>query len=134
MIAEDSHTIRKLIQNHLEGAGYTVTSVCDGQAAWEAIEGRAAADEPQFDLLISDIEMPRMDGLYLTRKIKGTKQLSHIPVILFSSLITPDNLKKGQAVGADLQISKPAVHQISQFADQLLAKGDQVVQQAGATF
>ncbi len=118
LIADDSHTIRKLIQSHLEKAGFNVTAVADGQHAWEKIEERAG--KRQFDLLVSDIEMPRMDGLFLTRKLRESSMASDLPIILFSSLITPDNLKKGQAVGANLQISKPCVHQISMYASQVL--------------
>lgn len=126
LIADDSHTIRKLIQRHLENAGFKVTAVADGQYAWEKIEERAGqarlagAGRRQFDLLVSDIEMPRMDGLFLTRKLRESSMAPDLPIILFSSLITPDNLKKGKAVGADLQISKPCVHQISMYAGQVL--------------
>ena len=126
LIADDSHTIRKLIQTRLENAGFNVTAVSDGQQAWEKIEERAGparlagAGKRQFDLLVSDIEMPRMDGLFLTRKLRESGMAPDLPIILFSSLITPDNLKKGQAVGANLQISKPCVHQISKYASQVL--------------
>ncbi len=66
--------------------------------------------------------MPRMDGLHLTRKIREFSSLAQMPVVLFSSLITPDNLKKGKSVGANLQISKPSIHRLAQIADELLAK------------
>ncbi len=118
LIADDSHTIRKLIQTHLESAGFNVTAVADGQQAWEKIEERAG--KRQFDLLVLDIEMPRMDGLFLTRKLRESRMASELPIILFRSLITPDNLKKGKAVGANMQISKPCVHQISKYASQVL--------------
>jgi two-component system chemotaxis response regulator CheV len=58
-------------------------------------------------VVISDIEMPRMDGLTLTRRIREHAVLKNIPVVLFSSLISPDNEKKGRQVGATAQISKP---------------------------
>ncbi len=120
LIADDSHTIRKLIQSHLEKAGFNVTAVSDGQHAWDKIEEHAADGMRQFDLLVSDIEMPRMDGLFLTRKLRESRFAADLPIILFSSLITPDNLKKGQAVGANMQISKPSIHQISMYASQVL--------------
>jgi two-component system chemotaxis response regulator CheV len=57
--------------------------------------------------MLCDIEMPQMDGLHLTSKIKGDPELKAMPVVLFSSLITKDNLNKGKAVGADAQVAKP---------------------------
>lgn len=122
LVVDDSHTIRKMILTHMEKAGYKVTPASDGQAAWELLEQSVQPGERQFDLVVSDIEMPRMDGLYLTRKIRESKDLAKIPVVLFSSLITPDNLKKGKAVGADMQISKPSIHRLPQIADELLSK------------
>ncbi len=74
----------------------------------------------QFDLLVSDLEMPRMDGLFLTRKLRESRMASDLPIVLLSSRITPDNFKKGQAVGANMQISKPSIHQISTYASQVL--------------
>lgn len=122
LVVDDSHTIRKMILTHMEKAGYKVTPASDGQAAWELLEQSVQPGERQFDLVVSDIEMPRMDGLYLTRKIRESKDLAKMPVVLFSSLITPDNLKKGKAVGADMQISKPSIHRLPQIADELLSK------------
>ena len=60
-----------------------------------------------FDVVLTDIEMPRMDGLHLTSKIKQDPDFSEMCVVLFSSLITEDNRRKGEAVGADAQVSKP---------------------------
>ena len=122
LIADDSQTIRQLIEGYMTAAGYTITGVSNGEDAWNEIQKREQSGAHQFDLLVSDIEMPRMDGLHLTRKIKENSNLSHMPVVLFSSLITPSNLKKGEAVGADMQLSKPCVHNIPQIADQLIAQ------------
>lgn len=122
LIADDSHTIRQLIEGYMTAAGYRVTGVSNGEDAWNEIQKRQQSGERQFDLLVSDIEMPRMDGLFLTRKVKEDSNLSNMPVVLFSSLITPSNLKKGEAVGVDVQLSKPCVHQIPQIADQLIAQ------------
>ena len=112
--------IRKLIQSRLENAGFNVTAVVDAQQAWEKIEEHAAVGMRQFDLLVSDIEMPRMEGLFLTHKLRESRMAWDLPIILFSALITPEDIKKGQAVGANMQISKPCIHQISKYASQVL--------------
>lgn len=73
------------------------------------------------DLVISDIEMPQIDGLHLTKRIKENPQLRDLPVLLYSSIVTPDNVKKGEAVGANMQISKPELNKIVEIADGLIA-------------
>jgi two-component system chemotaxis response regulator CheV len=108
LLVDDSSFVRLTLVKRLNEAGLTNLMVCDdGQHAWDTIEARRDQKDGPCDLILSDIEMPRMDGLHLTSKIKKDLRLKHIPVVLFSSLITPDNLKKCQAVGADAQISKP---------------------------
>ncbi len=108
ILADDSSILRNNLIHVLRYAGYEkLTICCDGQEAWDLLDTHRADSEGPCDLVLTDIEMPRMDGLHLTRKIKGDPQLSHLPVILFSSLITDDNLRKGQSVGADAQVSKP---------------------------
>jgi two-component system chemotaxis response regulator CheV len=108
LLVDDSSFVRLTLVKRLNEAGLTNLMVCDdGQHAWDTIEARRDQKDGPCDLILSDIEMPRMDGLHLTSKIKKDPRLKHIPVVLFSSLITPDNLKKCQAVGADAQISKP---------------------------
>ncbi len=108
LVVDDSSFVRSTLVKRLNEAGLTNLVVCnDGQHAWEKLETQRDQENGLCDLILSDIEMPRMDGLHLTSKIKNDPQLKHIPVVLFSSLITPDNLKKCQAVGADAQVSKP---------------------------
>jgi two-component system, chemotaxis family, chemotaxis protein CheV len=108
MVVDDSSLVRLMLVKRLNETGLTNLTVCtDGQHAWDVLEAQRDQQDGPFDLILSDIEMPRMDGLHLTSKIKNDAQLKHIPVVLFSSLITPDNLKKCQAVGADAQVSKP---------------------------
>jgi two-component system, chemotaxis family, chemotaxis protein CheV len=107
LVADDSGVIRHAIRKILEAAGFkSITIVNDGLEAWETLEAGRGTDGKPFDLLITDIEMPRMDGLHLTSKVKQDPQFESIPVILFSSLISPDNQKKGQAVGANAQVTK----------------------------
>ena len=71
---------------------------------------------------MTDIEMPQMDGLHLTLKIKEDPLLKRIPVILFSSLIREDNRRKGESVGADAQVSKPDSQQMIEAIETCLAK------------
>ena len=126
LLAEDSHVMRRLIHSNLVAAGYTnVVDCIDGQEAWETLERAVVGgpDEP-FDIVITDIEMPRMDGLYLTRKIKSDPTMKSIPVVVFSSLVSPDNEKKCQAVGADAQITKPQLDKLVDLLDNLIAEKD----------
>ena len=108
MVVDDSSFVRSTLIKRLNDAGLSNLIVCnDGQQAWDTIESHRDQEDGPCDLVLSDIEMPRMDGLHLTSKIKKDPDLNHIPVVLFSSLITPDNAKKCQAVGANAQVSKP---------------------------
>ncbi len=125
LLAEDSHTMRRIIQENLGTAGYTdVTGCTDGLHAWETLE--ADLDEhggvTSFDFLVSDIEMPKMDGLKLTRTLKEHQKLKHIPVVVCSSIASPDNEKKCKAVGADAQITKPQLNLLVDLVDKLLAE------------
>ncbi|MFA3781700.1 response regulator [Melioribacteraceae bacterium 4301-Me] len=100
LIAEDSITTRTLLQNMLETAGYEVTTAIDGIDAYsKLISGN-------FNLVISDVDMPRMNGFELARKIKSEKKLSEIPVILLTALDSEESLKQGMEVGADAYIVK----------------------------
>jgi two-component system, chemotaxis family, chemotaxis protein CheV len=114
LIADDSTTIRRMIGTSLEKAGFEVTRTINGRIAWDTLlqwkEASIREERPITDyvhILVSDIEMPAMDGHSLTRKVKSDPVLSKLPVILFSSLITDSLRHKGEAVGADDQISKP---------------------------
>ncbi|MFO0944430.1 MAG: chemotaxis protein [Planctomycetota bacterium] len=126
-IAEDSHTVHQLIVDSLKVSGYThVHAFTNGHDLWSFLESRANEGTDlagKIDIVISDIEMPRIDGLHVTKKIREHHVLKDLPVVLFSSLITPDNLKKGQAVGATAQISKPQLHTVVDLIDEILAKG-----------
>ncbi len=123
LIADDSTTIRRMIGASLEKAGFDVTRTINGRIAWDKLtewkEASARDGLPITDfvhIVVSDIEMPAMDGHSLTRKIKEDPVLKRLPVILFSSLITDSLRHKGEAVGADDQISKPEMLQLAQRA------------------
>jgi len=114
LIADDSSSIRNMIAATLERVGYRVTRTASGKEAWDVLcIWKREAEEEHVDiaekvqLVISDIEMPEMDGHALTQHIKTDPVLQKIPVVLFSSLITDALRHKGESVGADDQISKP---------------------------
>ena len=100
LIAEDSVTARILLKNILESAGYLVKTANDG------IEALSLLLEEKFDLLLSDIEMPRMDGLTLTEKVRSNKELADLPVILCTSRESKEDRERGIEVGADAYIGK----------------------------
>jgi len=117
-LAEDSRFIANLMIELLHNSGYTQAQLFrNGGQAWDALNTLIKAGQPLPQLLVSDIEMPQMDGLALTRRIKETAALRDIPVILFSSLITADTLHKGEQVGAMRQISKPQLTELVQIID-----------------
>lgn len=123
--AEDSGVLRELLKDTLAEAGYeNVVFYEDGQDAWTYLKGLAhdesidPADE--VNLIITDIEMPQMDGHHLTKKIKENVRLSKIPVIIFSSLITNDLFHKGERVGASAQVSKPEIVSLVERIDELI--------------
>jgi len=124
ILAEDSSFIRKLIKDLLVCSGYTqVEAFNNGQEAWDALQMTAGNSETGFDLIVSDIEMPAMDGLALTRNIRGHTQLKDLPVILFSSLITEDTRHKGEQVGANDQIAKPQMSELVKMVDHWVTGG-----------
>lgn len=114
LLADDSSVIRKTIANSLKASGYEVLQSTCGREAWEQLEAwkkESAESEMPInafvDLIISDIEMPEMDGHELTRRIKSDPVLQKLPVLLFSSLISDVVREAGVRAGADDQLSKP---------------------------
>lgn len=105
LLVEDSIVTRIQEKRILEGAGYEVTAAVDGLDAWNQLTTR------EFDAVISDIMMPNMDGLELTKKIRENRKFSELPVILVTSLASEDDRKKGLEAGADAYISKTAFDQ-----------------------
>ncbi len=118
IIAEDSPFMRSQIRKIMIASGYIRLEMYpDGQSAWDAI----SKDGPQIDAIVSDIEMPRMDGLRLTKLIKENPQTKDIPVVLFSSLISEDNANKGRQVGATVQIPKPELPEMVTLVDRIVS-------------
>ncbi|WP_158736417.1 chemotaxis protein [Alteribacillus sp. YIM 98480] len=125
MIVEDSPVLRKLLEDTLEDAGYTSSVLYqDGKEAWDYIGSLTETDGTDNkrlpDLIITDLEMPRMDGHHLTIKIKEHEELQHLPVVIFSSLITEDLYHKGERVGANAQVSKPEIGKLVDEIDKLI--------------
>ena len=123
IVAEDSPLLRKLIHDTLQEAGYEQVDFFEnGRDAYEYLENiinEGKKIENEIQLLITDIEMPQMDGHHLTKKIKEHSNLNKLPVIIFSSLITDDLRHKGQVVGANGQVSKPEIESLIQLIDEL---------------
>ena len=107
----------------LKTAGYTqLITVNNGQEAWEAIDDcvKRGNLDSHVKLLITDIEMPLMDGHRLTRLVKESDATKHIPVVIFSSLVNEEMMRKGEALGANAQISKPEIGNLVRIVDGLL--------------
>lgn len=130
LVADDSATIRLMLQKSLTKANIEPTIVNNGQEALGAAralarkareEGRPLSDF--VDVIISDIEMPLMDGFTLTKNIKTDPELKALPVVLYSSIITQELRHKGESVGADMQISKPDMHRLPEVAIRLTGGG-----------
>lgn len=136
LITDDSGTIRNMMASNLAKLGFEVTATIDGAKAWEQLtQWKQAANEQNkpihefVQVIISDIEMPEMDGHTLTKRIKDDPVLKPVPVLLFSSLITESLRHKGEAVGADEQISKP---DIKTLAERTRALGTKYMQSVRA--
>lgn len=132
LVADDSATIRLMLQKMLEAANFELTIVHNGDEARKKLSalkesclaaGQAISEN--IDIVIADIEMPRMDGFSLTKFIKEDKLLKDLPVILYSSLITKELFHKGQAVQADDQVSKPEMGEMASRAIRLIHSKEQ---------
>ncbi|MCR5788270.1 MAG: chemotaxis protein [Lachnospiraceae bacterium] len=124
LIAEDSHLLNKLISDALSTAGYVKQKRTeDGLEAWNYINKCLAEGtvDRNIDCVITDIEMPQMDGHRLTKLIKSDDRLKHIPVVIFSSLVNEEMRVKGEQLGADAQLSKPEIGRLVEEIDKLLS-------------
>lgn len=123
LIAEDSALLSQLIIDSLHKAGYVnVIKNDNGQEAWDKLlelkeEGNVL---DKVKCIITDIEMPLMDGHRLTHLIKSDDVLADIPVVIFSSLVNEDMRRKGEALGADAQLSKPEIGNLVKIIDNLI--------------
>ncbi|HEY0735757.1 MAG TPA: hybrid sensor histidine kinase/response regulator [Herpetosiphonaceae bacterium] len=101
LITDDSFTTRELLRSILQSAGYNVTTAVDGQDALDKLRA-----DNQFDLVVSDVEMPRLDGFGLTSSIRSDPELTHIPVIIVTSLHSDEHKRQGIVAGAQAYIVK----------------------------
>lgn len=123
VIAEDSILLQKMIDDSLERAGFMdVKNFNNGQEAWNYLEALRNAPDlyDKVNLIITDIEMPEMDGHRLTKLVKEDPRLKKIPVVIFSSLIDDQMRLKGEALGADEQLTKPEIGHLVHVIDRLL--------------
>ena len=125
LIAEDSVLLNKLIVDSLKKAGYdNLIHTQNGQEAYDVIQTCKADGtlKDHVQCVITDIEMPLMDGHRLTKLIKSDDATKDIPVVIFSSLVNEEMKKKGEALGADAQLSKPEIANLVRIIDDLVKK------------
>lgn len=121
IIVEDSPLLMRLLTDELTEAGYSeIVTFENGKEAYDYVveltdNGENLSDH--IDMIISDIEMPKMDGHRLTKLLKDNPQSSDVPIMIFSSLITDDLRHRGEVVGADEQISKPEISELIKKVD-----------------
>ncbi|MDD2500013.1 MAG: chemotaxis protein [Geobacter sp.] len=125
LVADDSPFIRSTMCSALRGAGYNVEEAVNGAEAWEKIQNKmqqCATDGVEFrsrmQLLITDVEMPQMDGLHLTSLVRKESNLKELPIIIFSSLASEDNIRKWHDLGAQQILTKPDLPNLVKYADQ----------------
>jgi two-component system chemotaxis response regulator CheV len=125
LIAEDSPLLGKLIHDSLTKAGYTQLIVTNnGQEAYDFL-CQLKKEKLLYEnvkCVITDIEMPQMDGHHLTKLIKEDPEMNGLPVIIFSSLVNEDMRRKGELLGADAQLSKPEIGSLVRVLDEIIAK------------
>ena len=123
LIAEDSPLLNKLIVDSLKRAGYdNLIHTENGQQAYDVIchckEDGSLREH--VGVIITDIEMPEMDGHRLTRLVKSDEATAHIPIIIFSSLVNDEMKRKGESLGANAQLSKPEIGNLVRIVDRLV--------------
>ena len=116
LIVDDSAFIRKMIENTLRSAGYNIITAKDGGDALEMLmEFENLADQDNASIsdfvsaIITDVEMPRMDGMHLVKRLRESTAYRQMPIVMFSSLMSEDNRAKAMALGANDTITKPEI-------------------------
>lgn len=125
LISEDSHLLSTLITECLHKAGYSnILATDNGKEAWDKLQAFKAKGDvlSKVACIITDIEMPQMDGHRLTKLVKDDPVLKEIPVVIFSSLISDEMRRKGEALGANAQLSKPEIGELVETIDGILGR------------
>ncbi|EKG87466.1 response regulator [Vibrio paracholerae HE-16] len=124
MVVDDSAFIRSLIQDTLSSAGYNIIACKDGGEAHEKLmELKQAAKEENvpvselIDAVVTDVEMPRMDGMHLIKRLRDDDSYSSMPIVMFSSLMSDDNRAKALALGANDTLTKPEIGKMVAMMD-----------------
>lgn len=124
LLAEDSPLLLEMLKKCLTKAGYThLIPTSNGLEAWNTLDRMmkdGAVIGKDISLVITDIEMPQMDGHHLTKKIKEDPRFEGLPVVIFSSLVNDEMKRKGEALGVDAQLSKPEIGRLVHQLDLLL--------------
>lgn len=124
VVAEDSGMLRDLLVTTLHESGYRfVRDFGNGLDAWEYLRNLSAKDGPiesHVGMIVSDVEMPKMDGHRLLKLVRDNERLHDVPFVLFSSLISDEMRLKGESLGASGQISKPEISQLIGLLDNLI--------------
>lgn len=124
LIADDSPLLNRLIMDALNKAGYTnVTSANNGQEAWDILNGykeNGGDIKDYIQLIVTDIEMPIMDGHRLAKLVRSDSTFDKVPIVIFSSLINDEMRRKGDSLGVDAQLTKPEIGKLVQTLDELL--------------
>lgn len=126
LVADDSLFIRNTMCSSLRNAGYVVEEAENGALAWEIIQKKAEQCKQDgtdirsiLSLLITDVEMPQMDGLHLTSLVRKNDALKNVPIVIFSSLASEDNKRKWIGLGAQHILTKPDLPNLVKVADEL---------------
>ena len=124
LLAEDSPLLLEMLKKCLTKAGYThLIPTTNGLEAWNTLDrmmNEGGVIGQDVALVITDIEMPQMDGHHLTKKIKSDERFNGLPVVIFSSLVNDEMKRKGEALGVDAQLSKPEIGKLVHQLDLLL--------------
>ncbi|WPC72788.1 chemotaxis protein CheV [Vibrio porteresiae] len=127
MVVDDSAFIRSLIQDTLSSAGYNIIACKDGGEAFEKLteiaahaksEGVTAAEF--VNAVVTDVEMPRMDGMHLVKRLRESESYKEMPIVMFSSLMSDDNRAKALALGANDTITKPEIGKMVTLMDKFV--------------
>lgn len=126
LVADDSSFIRHTLCSTLRGAGYTVEEAENGSLAWDIIQSKVERSIQEgvdvrsiLSLVITDVEMPQMDGLHLTSLVRKNDVLRDVPIVIFSSLASEDNKRKWIGLGANHILTKPDLPNLVKVADDL---------------